>query len=260
MSLYTFYKYQGTGNDFILFDNRDGHFKPAARTIQHLCHRKFGIGADGVLLIQSVKEPGVDFFLEFFNPDASRSFCGNGSRCGVALAKHLGIINNEATFRAFDGLHTARIAEDGIVSVKMADVGAIRSFESGFTLNTGSPHVVMEVEHLNKYAVTDEGRRIRNSSEFKPAGTNVNFVERKNGDHFSVRTFERGVENETLSCGTGVTATAIAMHKKYSLGDRVKISTPGGDLEVGLDAYAYGYRNVFLIGPATMVFKGEIEI
>lgn len=259
MPLFEFYKYQGTGNDFVLFDNRRGLLNLTSRDIQHLCHRKFGIGADGVLLIQSVNETGVDFYLEFFNPDASRSFCGNGSRCGVAFANFLGIIGNETCFRAFDGLHTAKIAENGLVSVKMIDVGAIRNYKDGVMMNTGSPHVILEVEHLDRFPIVEEGSRIRHSADFKPSGTNVNFVEKK-GQGFAVRTFERGVENETLSCGTGVTAAAIAMHRKYQLGNEISIVTPGGELVVGLEPYSYGYRNIYLTGPVSMVFKGEIEL
>ncbi len=254
-----FYKYQGTGNDFVLIDNRDGNFKPTQRQIQHLCQRKFGIGSDGLMLIQASTDESVSFVLDFFNPDGSKSFCGNGSRCAVAFAKHLGMIDNECNFKAIDGIHAAKISADGIVSIKMGEVGAMRNYGEGYFLNTGSPHVVLEVSDLDKYNVVTEGSKIRYSADFAPAGTNVNFVERA-GDVFKVRTYERGVENETLSCGTGVTAVAIAMHKKYELTNKVQISTPGGDLKVLLEAYNDGYTNIWLKGPAVQVYIGAITL
>ncbi len=256
-----FYKYQGTGNDFILVDNRKGDVKLTSKQIAKLCDRRFGIGSDGIMLIQSIAESGFDFYLEFFNPDGSKSFCGNGSRCAVAFARHLEICSEKTQFRAVDGVHSATINKDGKVKLKMGDVGAIRPYRDGVFLNTGSPHVVLEVKDLAKYAVVQEGSTIRYSADFKPAGTNVNFVEKVGENHFSVRTYERGVENETLSCGTGVTAVAIAMHKKYQLkGNDVKITTPGGDLLVNVEAYNYGYRDIYLNGPTSFVFTGEVTI
>lgn len=261
MQTLRFYKYQGTGNDFIILDNREGRVKLSTKQIEHLCNRRFGIGSDGLMLIERPAEDGIDFQLEFFNPDGSKSFCGNGSRCAVAFAKYLNICTDVTQFKAIDGLHFAQINEEGKVALKMGDVGAIRAFKDGFFLNTGSPHVVLEVEDLAKYAVVEEGRTIRYAREFEPGGTNVNFVERVSENHFSVRTYERGVENETLSCGTGVTAVAIAMHKKYQLSSaQVKITTMGGDLMVDLEGYNYGYRNVVLNGPANFVFSGEVSL
>ncbi|MES2628746.1 MAG: diaminopimelate epimerase [Bacteroidota bacterium] len=260
MSAINFYKYQGTGNDFILVDNRTGDVTLNAGQISKLCDRRFGIGSDGLMLIQKATEPGLDFYLEFFNPDGSKSFCGNGSRCAVAFASYLKICNGSTQFKAVDGIHSATINDEGRVSLKMSDVGAIRNFRDGFFLNTGSPHVVLEVQDLKTYPVVKEGAEIRYSAEFNPSGTNVNFVERKGDNHFEVRTYERGVENETLSCGTGVTAVAVALHKKYQLThDEVKITTQGGDLVVKVEPYNYGYRNIYLNGPTSFVFNGQVS-
>lgn len=261
MQAINFYKYQGTGNDFILVDNRSMNVKLNSKQISKLCDRRFGIGSDGVMLIQPPTESGLDFYLEFYNPDGSKSFCGNGSRCAVAFANFLKICDEKVLFKAVDGIHSATINGDGRVSLKMSDVGAIRNFRDGFFLNTGSPHVVLEVNKLAEYPIYEEGKAIRYSSEFNPGGTNVNFVQRLGPNHFSVRTYERGVENETLSCGTGVTAVAIAMHKKYQLADQeIKITTPGGDLTVQLEGYQYGYRNIFLNGPTSFVFNGQVNV
>ncbi len=253
-----FYKYQGTGNDFILIDNRDGKVKLNAEQITQLCDRRFGIGADGVMLLSFAKEDTVDFNLDFYNPDGSQSFCGNGSRCATAFAKSLGLAGDKTDFMAFDGIHSATIDGEGTVAVKMLDVGAIRPFQDGFFLNTGSPHVVIEVKGLDKFSVVEVGRKIRYSKEFEPGGTNVNFVEAIGDGKYKVRTYERGVENETYSCGTGVTAAAIAMHKKHNLkAGEIGLETLGGELKVRFDAYNYGYRDVHLIGPAKLVFQGE---
>ncbi|HET9054136.1 MAG TPA: diaminopimelate epimerase, partial [Cyclobacteriaceae bacterium] len=203
-----FYKYQATGNDFILIDNLSGALKLSTDQVKMLCDRKFGIGADGLMLIE--KHPTAHFTLNYFNSDGSQSLCGNGSRAAVKMAASLGLINGKARFEAFDGLHDAELEEGGIVRLKMNDVSGVRTVGDDLFINTGSPHFIRFVSDANTHPVLEEGRKIRYNPDFQPGGTNVNFVEKQEGNAIFVRTYERGVENETLSCGTGVTAAALA--------------------------------------------------
>ena len=255
---FTFYKYQGTGNDFVIIDNRN-HIFPSNNTelIAQICDRKFGVGADGLLLLEGNSE--VDFTMIYYNADGNLgSMCGNGGRCMVHFANFLGIIDNKTTFEAVDGLHEASINE-GIVSLKMNNVEGIK-VTSGYTfLDTGSPHHVEIVSELETYNVAKEGAFLRNGIYGKE-GSNINFVEPISENKFAVRTYERGVEAETLSCGTGVTAVAIALFEtnKTSL-NKVTLRTQGGDLKVSFNKTEKGYENVYLIGPATQVFKGVWE-
>ncbi|NND64172.1 MAG: diaminopimelate epimerase [Flavobacteriaceae bacterium] len=251
-----FYKYQGTGNDFILIDNRDLKFnKNDTKLVSQMCDRKFGIGADGLILLEP--HATVQFTMTYYNADGNlSSMCGNGGRCITHFARFLGIIEREAKFEAVDGMHTATIEED-LVSLEMNDVSEISETETFAFLDTGSPHHVTEVENLSQYDVYNEGKKIR-EEVYGSEGANVNFVEALETDKFAVRTYERGVEDETLSCGTGVTAVAIAMHKsKRTLSEEIKLLTPGGELTVKFDADESGYKNVQLIGPAVQVFKGQ---
>ena len=253
----TFYKYQGTGNDFVMIDNRTNIFpKENIKVISHLCDRHFGIGADGVILIEN--DAKLDFKMIYFNADGSETFCGNGGRCAVAFAKSLNIIKNKTNFIAFDGPHFAEI-ENGIVSIKMIDVNEIQVNENSVFAYTGTQHHVELVDSLENYPVFENGKKIRNS--YAAPGSNVNFVEQINNSTFRVRTYEKGVENETLACGTGVTAVAIAMHKTNKTTSNV-ISLPveGGKLEVSFTEENGVYKNVFLKGPATFVFKGNYHI
>nr|WP_297914945.1 diaminopimelate epimerase [uncultured Allomuricauda sp.] len=253
-----FYKYQGTGNDFILVDNRRNTFpKKDADLIAKLCDRRFGIGADGLILLENDKMS--DFKMIYFNADGGEStMCGNGGRCLVAFAKHLGIIGTATSFRAIDGLHTAYI-EGNTVRLKMSDVPEIKEKVSYSFLNTGSPHHVQLVKNLDTMDVKVEGAKLRYGLYGK-LGSNINFVSQSNGTTFEVRTYERGVENETLSCGTGVTAVALAMH---SLGktqsDDIKIKTRGGALNVTFEIENGKYHHIFLTGSAAQVFKGIWE-
>jgi diaminopimelate epimerase len=249
-----FEKYQATGNDFVLVDNRNGNINLSIEQIKKICDRRFGVGADGLMMIE--KHPSLDFNLVYYNSDGSQSLCGNGSRAAVNMASSLGIVNGKARFNAYDGAHEAQIS-DGIVKVGMNDVTVAN--DSDF-INTGSPHVIKFVKNLANYPVYDEGKKIRNS---KPNGTNVNFVELLPDNTIYVRTYERGVENETLSCGTGVTASALAAHfKGYS--SPVVIKTQGGELSVQFTPRPSGqsvtFHDIFLIGPAKMVFKGDLEL
>ena len=254
----TFYKYQGTGNDFVIIDNRDLSFPRENTDLVHfLCDRRFGIGADGLMLLNP--SDTYDFTMVYYNSDGSEStMCGNGGRCLVAFAHKLGLFEKETTFDAVDGLHYATY-EDGITDLQMIDVDSIDVKENHCFLNTGSPHHVQEVQDIANYDVKSNGSAIRNGAPYFKEGTNVNFVEQLADSHFRVRTFERGVEDETWACGTGVTAVAIAMNKTgKTTSNRIKLDVEGGKLEVSFTPTENGYEKVFLKGPATFVFKGSI--
>lgn len=255
----TFYKYQGTGNDFIIIDNRLQTIdKNNTKRIAELCDRRFGIGADGFILLEN--DNSSDFKMVYYNSDGNESsMCGNGGRCIVAFAKFLGVIENTTEFIAIDGLHKAKI-EDQIVQLQMQKVSKIETFKKHLFLDTGSPHHVELVTGLKDFEVKANGAKIRYGQPYNEAGSNVNFVEQVSKDTFSVRTYERGVEDETLSCGTGVTAVALAMHKSGKTeSNTVKLNTPGGTLKITFNAIGDGYEDIWLIGPALQVFKGEIE-
>ncbi len=255
----TFYKYQGTGNDFIIVDNRLQKIdKNNTQRIAELCDRRFGIGADGFILLEN--DENSDFKMVYFNADGNESsMCGNGGRCITAFAKFLGIIDNSAQFIAIDGLHNTKIEKD-IVHLQMQDVSVVESYENHSFLDTGSPHHVELVSDLKTFEVKSTGSKIRHGQPYNEAGSNVNFVEQISDDSFAVRTYERGVEDETLSCGTGVTAVALAMYKsEKTKSNTVNLKTEGGQLKVTFNINKKGYNNIWLIGPATQVFKGELE-
>jgi len=259
MDRFIFSKYQGSGNDFILVDNRSHSFSDINTSlIARLCDRKFGVGSDGIILIQD--HPKLDFEMVFFNPDGSQSFCGNGSRCAAAYANELGIIKNKTNFLAIDGAHEAFIDEQS-VRVKMSDCLQPTEMGGGQFIDTGSPHFVKYVSDIKDYPVLKEGTELRNNTElFGEAGTNVNFVEELRKGLIFVRTFERGVENETLSCGTGVTAAAIVYGLDKSL-NQVDIETLGGELRVNFQSSEKNQvTHLYLSGPAEKVFTGEFMI
>lgn len=255
-----FYKYQGTGNDFIIIDNRSLLFdKTNGKNIAKLCDRRFGIGADGLILLEN--HPTVDFRMVYFNADGNESsMCGNGGRCITAFAKFLGVIDSDTTFEAIDGMHKAEVNQD-IVSLQMTDVSHIEVFDSHSFLDTGSPHHVQLVNNLKDFDVKSNGEKLRYGAPYNEAGSNINFVNQISDDKFAVRTYERGVEDETLSCGTGVTAVAIAMHKSgKTKSQRITLQTEGGELNITFDFSDTGeYCNVWLIGPANQVFKGQVS-
>lgn len=256
---HTFYKYQGTGNDFVVIDNRQDKFdKNNTKLIEHLCDRRFGIGADGLILLEN--HDSVDFKMVYFNSDGNEStMCGNGGRCISAFAKHLGVIKNSGVFEAIDGLHNVEFDND-LVKLKMQNVETVQQNEDYTFLDTGSPHYVAFRENLKELDVKTEGAKIRYNDTFKKEGTNVNFVEKVNDSAFNVRTYERGVEDETLSCGTGVTAVALAMHSNgETQNNRVTLNTEGGELQIAFAPSQQGYKDIWLIGPARKVFKGIIE-
>jgi diaminopimelate epimerase len=256
----TCYKYQGTGNDFVLIDNRQKDISLNLDQIKWLCDRRFGIGADGLMLLEL--EANLDFKMVYYNSDGNESsMCGNGGRCITAFAKRLGIISNSAKFMAIDGIHEAKI-EGKIVSLKMNDVRQIEVGEDYFYLNTGSPHYVKVVDNINDINVYENGKEIRYNTRFSETGTNVNFIQKINDELF-VRTYERGVENETLSCGTGVTASALVASYtgKSTSKNSCSIKTLGGNLNVKFDKVLDNtFYNIWLEGPAEFVFKTEIEL
>lgn len=254
-----FNKYQGTGNDFIIIDNRNNIFNPDnSKLINRLCDRKFGIGADGLILINRSME--FDFEMVYFNADGLEgTMCGNGGRCTADFALKNGIAGSEMKFSAIDGIHFAT-SEGELIRLKMNDVNETRLVKGNYFLNTGSPHYVIFTAGLDKLDVYSEGKKIRWSEDFIPGGTNVNYVEAE-ANGLYVRTFERGVEDETLSCGTGVTASAIAsVLSGHFVRGPVNIRTKGGNLKVEFDITGNKVSNIWLCGPATFVFEGKIEI
>jgi diaminopimelate epimerase len=254
-----FNKYQGAGNDFIIIDNREGFFNPEnSGLINRLCDRRFGIGADGLILINKI--PRYDFEMVYFNSDGFEStMCGNGGRCAASFAVKSGIAGNKLVFRAVDGVHEA-LSQEGLIRLKMNDVNETRYISNNYFINTGSPHYVVFTKELKSFDVYGEGKKIRWSKDLPPGGTNVNFVEIENNGIF-VRTFERGVEDETLSCGTGVTASAIAsvLSGHFDSGP-VNVRTRGGNLMVEFNTKGEKISDIWLTGPATFVFEGKIEI
>ncbi len=255
-----FFKYQGTGNDFIILDNRDHKYSSlSTEHINRLCDRKFGIGADGLMMLENHDQ--YDFEMKYYNSDGKEgSMCGNGGRCLVAFAKKLDIINDKTTFIASDGVHHANISTDNIVSLKMQDINKVDIKDKYYFLDTGSPHYVCFKEDVKDLDINILGSEIRYSKEFKPNGTNVNFVEISE-NNLNVRTYERGVEDETLSCGTGVTASAIcAAIKNTEPYKTYNIKTLGGELKVHLNKVENTFSDIWLEGPAKLVFNVEIFI
>jgi len=253
-----FHKYHGTGNDFIIIDNRDLTFNSDTKTISMMCHRRFGIGADGLMLLENSDKH--DFLMRYYNSDGKEgSMCGNGGRSIVKFAKDIGLIKDSTIFLATDGVHHATI-NDNIISLKMADVNCINKNNSHLFLDTGSPHHVEFVNNIKEFDVFNKGQNIRNSETYFPNGTNVNFVE-VIGNSLFVRTFERGVEDETYSCGTGVVASVLAYAFLNNIDSKsINVDTKGGQLSVKFESDINGYSNIWLTGPATKVFKGIIQL
>ncbi|WP_417886544.1 diaminopimelate epimerase [Zunongwangia sp.] len=256
-----FFKYQGTGNDFIMIDNRQQQVsKNNTKLINKLCDRKFGIGADGLILLEN-EDGEADFKMVYFNADGNQStMCGNGGRCIVAFAKQLGIVTDKTIFTAIDGVHHASI-DANQVNLEMQKVNGITSNGNTAFLDTGSPHHIVFTEAVENLNVKEEGAAIRYSDAYKKEGTNVNFVAAgADANTFSVRTYERGVEDETLACGTGVTAVAIAAHySNRTSANEITLNVPGGKLKVSFKVNGETYSNIWLTGPVDLVFKGEIE-
>jgi diaminopimelate epimerase len=255
-----FYKYHGCGNDFILIDNRMKNIKHLlVKTIRTLCHRRFGVGADGIMVLKRHNQ--YDFEMEFYNSDGTGgTMCGNGGRCIAAFAKKIGIAHNFAKFLANDGLHEAHIVENDLIKLKMKDVNEVEIGSDFFYLNTGSPHFVKFYDDIDNIDVYTEGKKIRYNERFRENGTNVNFVSIKE-EEIHVRTYERGVEDETLACGTGATASALCTClKTKSDTDNFKIKTTGGNLKVYFENNLEKFSDIWLEGPAKYVFEGDIDI
>ena len=257
-----FYKYQGTGNDFIILDGRTEQPSLNESTIAKWCDRRFGIGADGLMVVLNPTEAGADFTMKYYNADGKEgSMCGNGGRSMVQFVVDQGLAKQRYKFNAVDGWHEAFVDDNGWVHLHMNSVSQVESTDTNsYKLNTGSPHWVQFVESIEEYPVVDAGQAIRYSSAFKKEGINVNFIEWQ-GEKLFVRTYERGVEGETYSCGTGVTAAALVSKKHAPGTNRVAIKTLGGSLAVQFHANEDGsFQDIWLQGPAKFVFKGEIAL
>lgn len=254
-----FEKYQGTGNDFIVIDNRSGIADGlSSRQITQLCHRKFGIGSDGLMLISAAEQ--ADFIMEFYNPDGSQSLCGNGSRCAVVFARSIGIAGDAGTFVTTDGRHDYRFSEKEGPAVSLLPADRPVSAAGHLFINTGSPHLIVQVADVDAVDVDREGKHLRHLPEFEPmGGTNVNFAAPMGGGTLGVRTFERGVERETLSCGTGVTAAALACAPEGAGPHCTEVHTHGGVLRVRFRKTEQGFDDIWLSGPAEKVFEGVID-
>lgn len=256
-----FFKYQGTGNDFIILDNRKHEYSSlTSDQIRRLCDRRFGIGADGLMMLN--EKAGYDFEMKYYNADGREgSMCGNGGRCITKFAYHLGIHRVDYKFWAADGEHEAEIDPDGTVSLKMKNVDKVIRKHGDFMLNTGSPHYVKLVNDVMNEDVYKKGRDIRYSKDFEEEGINVNFVEHIGDDEIIVRTYERGVEDETYSCGTGVTAAALVSYHNENGFNEVEVKTLGGTLSVEFDRLEDDrYTNIWLTGPAERVYEGKAEV
>lgn len=253
-----FTKYQATGNDFVLIDNRNNQYAFTTEQIEKICNRRFGVGADGLMLIE--KHPSLDFNLVYYNSDGSQSLCGNGSRAAVAMAATLGLLKTKTTFNAYDGTHEAELLPSGNIRLQMNPVSGVTQSGSDYFIHTGSPHHLQFVPDVEKINVVETGRKIRYSEEYKPTGTNVNFLQLLPHNTIMVRTYERGVEDETFSCGTGVTAAALAA-SFHGYKSPVHIKVKGGELDVEFKTGQAGtFNEIYLIGPAKMVFEGALEL
>jgi len=257
----SFSKYQGTGNDFVMLDNLNGQYDSLTiPQIQLICDRRFGVGSDGLIKINS--HNSSDFEVEYFNSDGSKSFCGNGARCSVTFAETLGVNVSDTLFLGIDGLHKASKNQD-VISLEMGDVSEIRKIENDFVIYTGSPHYIRFIDAINDLDIVQFGKKVRYSEEFKNEGINVNLVEIVNANNLIVNTYERGVEDETLSCGTGVTACVLAFaYQTQLLGEhKVSVKVKGGILSVFFNQETLGkFTTIHLIGPGQFVFSGEINV
>lgn len=261
----SFHKYEGAGNDFIIIDNRAGTFGALEEIVRALCDRRFGIGADGLMLLEEDRE--AQFRMRYFNSDGPEAtMCGNGGRCMALFARHLEIGDKRLLFNGPDGPHEADIigahGESGTVSLLMGHVAAVETMGDGFFADTGSPHFVMFTDDVDAVDVFGEGRKLRNSEMLAAAGgANINFVQRTGAGSVKIRTYERGVEDETLACGTGAVAAALAFAQSNDMGEgSVKVAARGGDLEVSFRRTGGGFHDIWLTGPARRVFSGEFLI
>ena len=242
-----------------MIDDRQQTFPISTKLINRLCDRHFGVGADGLILLQNDKE--FDFKMVYFNSDGNEStMCGNGGRCIIRFANDLDVASENMTFTAIDGLHHG-IVDNNVIRLQMIDVDEVEDHDHYLFMNTGSPHHVEFVEKVDDVDVYSRGKEIRNGSPYFEKGSNVNFVEVMPDNNLRIRTYERGVENETLACGTGITAAAISAYVKNLVDKKsIEIKALGGDLSVNFEENNHKFVNVWLNGPAVKVFEGEIEI
>ena len=256
----TFYKYQATGNDFIMIDGFSyNELELSQAQIRWLCDRHFGIGSDGLIILRP--DERSNFFMDFYNPDGTHAgFCGNGGRCSVLFAKNLGIFTDKVFFRARDGFHQGFLENSGEIKLEMKDVCKMEDFGQEIFVNTGTEHVVVFVKNLDEMDIIPMARLIRYNERYKPQGVNVNFVQVLDFQRIKVRTYEKGVEHETLSCGTGVVASAIVSAYKFNVGTDVIVETKGGELKVSFEKMQDCFKKVFLLGSVNKVFSGEISI
>lgn len=252
-----FVKYHGTGNDFVMVDNRKGDFALTDSQVRSVCARSFGVGSDGLILIEKPRSHKTHFYMNYYNSDGSQSFCGNGSRCAAHFARRLGMLEDVAKFEAIDGVHEARLSDE-FIEISMGNTALPESIPEGFFIDTGSPHVLIYVDNVDEMDVNRMGGLLRYSGRWGDAGTNVNFVERSEMG-LRMRTYERGVEFETYSCGTGATAAAITDALIHG-GKERQIQTRGGELRVRFKKGKTGFNAIWLGGPAIPVFSGTIEL
>ena len=258
-----FYKYQGTGNDFIIFDGKKSNVHFNIEQIKMICNRRFGIGGDGLMILEDSE--ASDFKMVYYNSDGKESsMCGNGGRCIVQFANRQNYINYKTVFQAVDGEHSGTIIDQRqqIVSLKMGDVNELEIGEKFICVDTGSPHFVKFVNNADEIDIVEKGRTIRNSDRFREKGINVNFVEKRGQNVLYLRTYERGVEDETLSCGTGVTASVLAAVASGEIANNgtCDVLTPGGKLSVHYVLEGKSFRQIYLVGPANFVFEGDIDL
>lgn len=258
-----FGKYEGAGNDFVIIDNREKRFEPQPALVAALCDRRFGIGADGLMLLE--EERGADFRMRYFNSDGPEAtMCGNGGRCIALFAFHVGAAGERMSFVAVDGPHRAEVlscgGDAGRIALGMTEPHGLAEAEGGWFVDTGSPHYVRFVEDTERVDVRGEGRRIRHLPAFAgTGGVNVNFVEVTGEGRLKVRTYERGVEDETLACGTGAVAVAVAASRaQFPQVRNFDVQARGGLLNVAFAAGG-GFADVRLTGPARRVFAGVLD-
>jgi diaminopimelate epimerase len=253
-----FYKYQATGNDFVLVDNRSGKLSFSDKQIATLCDRRFGIGADGLILLEN--DPEADFRMVYHNRDGSQSFCGNGCRATAHFAHKLGVIKDDFTFTAHDGMHNGQLLTDGTVRISLSNVNTIEPRGNDYYINTGTDHHIRFVKNLSEYPVFDEGRKVRYSAQY-PKGTNVDFVEVNNDNSVSFRIYERGVEDETFSSGSGATACALAVAHKFGHPSPIRLKARGGELKVEFKPGQNGtFTDIYFTGPVQLVFETDSQL
>jgi diaminopimelate epimerase len=257
-----FQKFHGAGNDFIMVDARSyPQLAINQLNIEAMCHRRFGIGADGFIILRPVE--GYDYQMDYYNSDGRLgTMCGNGGRCVAAFAYQVGAATEKQIFLAVDGPHEAQILSNQLVKLRMTEVSVLETRGADFFLNTGSPHYVAQVPDAHHHDTINQGRKIRYNDEFAAQGTNVNFYTILSDNQLQVATYERGVEDETLACGTGVVACTLVAAKQLGIAQgQLNVQAKGGYLSVEFQQNPHGgWQNIYLTGPAQYVFSGELQV